>query len=391
MGATTIWERWDSLRPDGSVNPGAMTSFNHYALGSVADWLYRTVGGLAPGRAGLPSARPSSRRPAGNLTHAAVRHRTPYGMAGCKWRIEGECIDVDVVVPANTTATVSLPGRELDPMEVGSGVHHWRYPYARPEETPRALTRQHARRPLRRPAVLERGAVLLASATLPDLMGQVVTTQRANGGVSLRQIVSSAPRSDRNRRGASPANSKASGSSMNSEQFRDPGQEYREIPFWSWNDLLDAGELRRQVRLIKEGGWGGFFMHSRAGLRTPYMGPDWLACVRLAVEEARSCGLQAWLYDEDKWPSGYAGGASVASNPEHRAKHLVCKVDARPNLLAERIADLSRPRSRRNPGGYLPRPCTAAHPIQMTGSSSSIPLSWRWATRSSMTTPTSTC
>lgn len=125
---------------------------------------------------------------------------------------------------------------------------------------------------------------------------------------------------------------------MNSEQFRDPAQEYREIPFWSWNDRLDAGELRRQVRLIKEGGWGGFFMHSRAGLLTPYMGPEWLASVRIAVEEARSCGLQAWLYDEDKWPSGYAGGAGIASNPEHRARQLVCKVDARPNLLAERIA-----------------------------------------------------
>ena len=60
MGATTIWERWDSLRPDGSVNPGAMTSFNHYALGAVVDWLCRTVGGLAPAEPGyrrLRSAR----------------------------------------------------------------------------------------------------------------------------------------------------------------------------------------------------------------------------------------------------------------------------------------------------------------------------------------------
>ncbi len=125
---------------------------------------------------------------------------------------------------------------------------------------------------------------------------------------------------------------------MDSERFRNPGQEYREIPFWSWNDLLDPDELRRQIGLMQEAGWGGFFMHSRAGLRTPYMGQDWLACVRAAVDEARSRGLTAWLYDEDKWPSGYGGGASVAANPEHRAKHLVCKVDARPNLLAERIA-----------------------------------------------------
>ncbi len=125
---------------------------------------------------------------------------------------------------------------------------------------------------------------------------------------------------------------------MDNEEFRNPAQEYREIPFWSWNDLLDPDELRRQIRLMREGGWGGFFIHSRAGLRTPYMGPDWLACVRAAVDEARSYGLQAWLYDEDKWPSGYAGGASVTGNPEYRAKRLVCKIDARPNLLAERIA-----------------------------------------------------
>ena len=48
MGATTIWERWDSMLPDGTINPGEMTSFNHYALGAVADWMHRTVGGLAP-------------------------------------------------------------------------------------------------------------------------------------------------------------------------------------------------------------------------------------------------------------------------------------------------------------------------------------------------------
>ena len=48
MGATTIWERWDSMLPDGSLNPGEMTSFNHYALGAVADWMHRTIGGIAP-------------------------------------------------------------------------------------------------------------------------------------------------------------------------------------------------------------------------------------------------------------------------------------------------------------------------------------------------------
>ena len=85
MGATTIWERWDSMLPDGSINPGEMTSFNHYALGAVADWLHRVVAGLAP-------AEPGYRRilvrpvPGGGLTSAAARHETPYGEAAVAWR-----------------------------------------------------------------------------------------------------------------------------------------------------------------------------------------------------------------------------------------------------------------------------------------------------------------
>ena len=74
MGATTIWERWDSMLPDGSVNPGEMTSFNHYALGAVADWLHRRVAGLAPAAPGYRRVlvRP---RPGGGLTHAGPRTR----------------------------------------------------------------------------------------------------------------------------------------------------------------------------------------------------------------------------------------------------------------------------------------------------------------------------
>ena len=53
MGATTIWERWDSMLPDGTINPGQMTSFNHYAFGAIGDWLHRVVAGLAPDAPGL--------------------------------------------------------------------------------------------------------------------------------------------------------------------------------------------------------------------------------------------------------------------------------------------------------------------------------------------------
>jgi hypothetical protein len=125
---------------------------------------------------------------------------------------------------------------------------------------------------------------------------------------------------------------------MDIQRFQDPPKEYREAPFWSWNDDLDPEELVRQIALMDEAGWGGFFMHSRVGLRTPYLGRHWMVCIGACVDAARERGLGAWLYDEDKWPSGFAGGLSVAADPGYRDQYLVCKVDDRPALLAERIA-----------------------------------------------------
>ncbi|WP_346618422.1 glycoside hydrolase family 78 protein [Blastococcus montanus] len=120
QGATTIWERWDSLLPDGTVNPGDMTSFNHYALGAVADWLHRVVAGLAPAAPGYRRilVRP---RPGGGLTSARARHETPYGPAEVSWRLAGPELTVRVEVPTGTTATVDLPGAE--PAEIGPGTH----------------------------------------------------------------------------------------------------------------------------------------------------------------------------------------------------------------------------------------------------------------------------
>jgi alpha-L-rhamnosidase len=132
-GATTVWERWDAIKPDGTLNGTRMNSFNHYALGAVADWLHRTVGGLAP-------AAPAYRRqriapvPGGGMSWASSRHRTPYGLAESSWRIEGDTIEVMALVPPNTTAQVVLPGASGEPIEVGSGRHHWRVPFAVAEE-----------------------------------------------------------------------------------------------------------------------------------------------------------------------------------------------------------------------------------------------------------------
>ncbi len=128
MGATTIWERWDSLLPDGSVNPGEMTSFNHYALGAIADWLHRIVGGLAPSAPGYRQFDVHP-RPGGALTSARARHITPYGVAECAWTIKPGQIEVVVVLPPNTTGRVTLPERDGIPFEVGSGTYRWAYPY----------------------------------------------------------------------------------------------------------------------------------------------------------------------------------------------------------------------------------------------------------------------
>ncbi len=104
--------------------------------------------------------------------------------------------------------------------------------------------------------------------------------------------------------------------------FRNPESEWRGAPFWGWNDDLDPAELRRQVREMKRAGLGGFFMHSRIGLVTPYMGERWMECIAAAVDEARKQGMHAWLYDEDRWPSGYGGGQVPKRDPDFGMKVL---------------------------------------------------------------------
>jgi alpha-L-rhamnosidase len=133
MGASTIWERWDSMLPDGSINPGEMTSFNHYVLGAVADWLHRVVGGVAPAEPGYHRIEVHP-VPGGGLTYAHARHLTRYGLAGCSWRIVDGVIEVEVLVPPNTTASVTLPGapQGTGPIAVGSGKHSWSYPLRTP-------------------------------------------------------------------------------------------------------------------------------------------------------------------------------------------------------------------------------------------------------------------
>ena len=125
---------------------------------------------------------------------------------------------------------------------------------------------------------------------------------------------------------------------MDQTAFKNPPKSFRAAPFWSWNDDLDPEELARQVRLMDEAGWGGFFMHSRVGLVTPYLSEQWMECVRATVAEAKRRGMGAYLYDEDKWPSGFAGGLVPAQKREYRDLALVCKVDNRPAVIEENVA-----------------------------------------------------
>lgn len=110
-------------------------------------------------------------------------------------------------------------------------------------------------------------------------------------------------------------------------EFANPSARYRGAPFWSWNDRLQVEELVRQVHDMREHGMGGFFMHSREGLETEYMGLEWMECIRETVKAAKEAGTYAWLYDEDRWPSGAAGGLVPARGGDaFRAKALTVEV-----------------------------------------------------------------
>ncbi|KAI6084112.1 glycoside hydrolase family 78 protein [Hypoxylon rubiginosum] len=123
MGATTTWERWDSLLPDGSLNTGEMTSFNHYAVGSVANWIYQVVGGLAPADPGWKTVKVSV-IPGGNLTWAKASYLSPHGKISTQWEVDEAGFHLHLEVPPNVYADVTLPGNGQT-QRVGSGTHEF--------------------------------------------------------------------------------------------------------------------------------------------------------------------------------------------------------------------------------------------------------------------------
>lgn len=105
-------------------------------------------------------------------------------------------------------------------------------------------------------------------------------------------------------------------------RFKKPDSSRRGLPFWAWNTDVTAEKVKKQIRVFRLMGFGGFIIHARKGLRTEYMGEHFMDMVRLSVECAKKQGLRVWLYDEDGWPSGYAGGA-VTVERKYRQKTLL--------------------------------------------------------------------
>ncbi len=128
QGATTIWERWDGQKPNGTFQTVGMNSFNHYAYGAIGEWLYTYVAGIR-----IDEQNPGYKHfylephPGGGLNHVAAEHHTMYGKIKSAWKIEGENLRYEVEIPANTTATVILPGKEKEPQTLGSGKYSFSY------------------------------------------------------------------------------------------------------------------------------------------------------------------------------------------------------------------------------------------------------------------------
>ena len=124
-GATTMWERWDGIKPDSTFQDAGMNSFNHYAFGAVGSWMYRTIGGidLDPAAPGGKRVRIAP-RPGAGLTYARTSLETLYGTVVSSWKLDGQRFVLDVTVPPNTTAEIKLPD-SADVVTVGSGTYHF--------------------------------------------------------------------------------------------------------------------------------------------------------------------------------------------------------------------------------------------------------------------------
>ena len=110
--------------------------------------------------------------------------------------------------------------------------------------------------------------------------------------------------------------------SLPDELFKNPTAEYRGTPFWAWNCKLNRELLLKEIDQLKEMGMGGFHIHSRSGMATEYLSDEFMDLVKACNEKAKNKGMLCWLYDEDRWLSGAAGGL-VTKDHKYRARYLL--------------------------------------------------------------------
>lgn len=125
---------------------------------------------------------------------------------------------------------------------------------------------------------------------------------------------------------------------LSMQLFENPTKEYRGAPFWSWNSELCTDRLKEQIECFKEMGFGGFYMHPRSGMETEYLGEEYYCRIADCIETAKSNGMNACLYDEDRWPSGFAGGL-VTKTPKYRQRgmYITADLEKLPELEADKI------------------------------------------------------
>ncbi|KAH9210217.1 hypothetical protein DL95DRAFT_526425 [Leptodontidium sp. 2 PMI_412] len=144
-----------------------------------------------------------------------------------------------------------------------------------------------------------------------------------------------------------------SSEAFSKELFKNPTSEYRGCPLWAWNTKLKKEQLMRQIDNFADMGMGGFHMHVRTGLDTEYLGSEFMDIVLSCVEYAESKNMMACLYDDDRWPSGSAGGKVIKQNPEHKGKHILFTQHPYGTVDFDRNQSPSSARASRSENGHL--------------------------------------
>ncbi len=127
------------------------------------------------------------------------------------------------------------------------------------------------------------------------------------------------------------------------KNLKNPPSKYRPLPFWSWNARLKTDETRFQIDEMNDKGMGGFFMHARGGLKTPYMGEEWMDNVKASIDQAKKNDMHAWGYDENGWPSGFASDAVNGLGVEYQQKYLRMEITDEPKITNVTICNTQTP------------------------------------------------